>query len=664
MKYSLTWLKEFVEFSLPPQALADRLTAAGCEITAIEQAGSDWVIESEITPNRPDLLSHLGLAREIAAALGREFRPPRWLKRQTRPFVGHGNAVPVVIEEAEGCRRYIGITIDNVKVAPSTPDIQKRLLALGIRPVNNVVDITNLCMLELGQPLHAFDLDLLEGQTVRVRRAKPKEKLVTIDGAARELSHEMLVIADAKKPVALAGVMGGTETEITTSTKSVFLESAWFDPKRIRASSKSAKLSSDSSYRFERGVDLGMVQTAAVRAARMICLYGGGRISRGLSEAGHLRLHKRRITLRPKHAQEVLGMRIYPAQQKKLLQRIGCTVSGSARNWKVEPPSWRSDLRITEDLNEELARLFGYERCPATLPPTFRQPVTPGWKPVEDPTIERMNLVRRLLAEAGMQEIMTYSLLHPDDEKKVKAATAPIRLDEPLSVDQAVVRTQLLAGALKTLAWNIHRKTSDTFRFFEIGRVFVPGTSPANPYRLGLLIAGTSAPVWGVPSRPIGIYELKGALEFLFERLRVSPAGVPALLDPEICAAFDIPANVAVAYAELDLEKLLAAEPAPLKVRPVAKVPPVSRDLAVVVSDDAPYERLSSAIERAGRPLLQSVELFDLYKGKQVPSGKISLAFRLAFAEGDRTLTDEEIAAAHEKIVETLKKEFDALLRA
>ncbi len=693
MKYSLSWLKEFIEISLPPQALAERLTLTGCEITSLEQVEGNWILESEITPNRPDLLSHLGLARELAAALGREFRPPRWLKKQTRPFISHGDPLPVTIEDGEGCRRYVGIIIENARVGESPPDIVGRLASLGVRSVNNVVDITNLCMIELGQPLHAFDLDKVDGQTIRVRRARAKETVTTLDGVLRELTPESLVIADAQKPVALAGIMGGKESEITSSTKKIFLESAWFDPKRIRKAVKAARLTSDSSYRFERGVDLVMVQTAAIRAARMICLYAGGKIHRGITDVGNLRLHARKIMLRPRYAQEVLGMRIYPAQQKKLLQRLGCQVKGTSRRWKVEPPSWRSDLRISEDLYEELARLFGYDRCLATLPPALRQNITSKWKQPEDLSIARRALLHRLLAEAGAQEIMTYSLVHSEDHAKANSLSGGfLQLAEPLSMDQAVLRNTLLIGALKTVSWNIKHKSAESLKFFEIGRVFRADTRtspplPKDPYLLSLLVAGTTAPAWGVPAKSLGIFDLKGILSFLFDRLQLAPSidladavyfgkqaniytlngrqlGAAALVDPKILAAFDVPVGVPVAYAELEIEPILEAPPVSLKVTPLPKVPAVSRDLAVVVSENSSYKEIHSAIERSGKPLLHAFALFDRYKGKQVPSGKMSLAFRLAFSDGDRTLTDEEVAAAYQKIVQNLKANFDAVLRA
>ncbi|MCM8794399.1 MAG: phenylalanine--tRNA ligase subunit beta [Candidatus Omnitrophica bacterium] len=684
MKYSLSWLKEFIETSLPAEALAERLTLVGCEITAIEKVQGDSIFESEITPNRPDLLSHIGLAREVAAALGREFRPPRWLKRQTRPFVGHGESIRVVIEDHEGCRRYVGIVIEEVRIGESPPEIADRLRRLGIRPVNNVVDITNLCMMELGQPLHAFDLDKLAGPEIQVRRAKPKEKLIAIDGTELQLHPEQTVIADAEKPIALAGVMGGKETEISTGTRRVLLESAWFDPKRIRKSVRLSRLASESSYRFERGVDLVMVQTAAVRAARLICSYAGGTILKGMTDVGHLQMHMRKVTLRPRHAQEVLGMRIYPAQQKKFLQRLGCRVTGTARAWKVEPPSWRSDLRIPEDLYEELARLYGYDRCPATLPPFFRQEVSSKWKPIQDPWLLREAEVRRALTAAGMQEIMTYSLLSEETTARCRLTAARV-LQNPLSAEQAVLRVSLLPGALETVARNVNRKASDSFLLFELGRTF----SPDEKKTLSLLAAGTTFPRWGIASVPLGFFHLKGVVRFLCDRLRIGPLhetpgdgapyfqrgtvlqfkigqesfGSAGLIDPAVAGAFEIPAGFPVAYAELDMELFAKVAQDPLMVRPLAKVAPVARDMAVLLPERSVYENLVSVIEEAGRPLLKSVQLFDLYKGKQVPAGKISLAFRLHYADADRTLTDEEIAAAHAAITRAVQEKCGAVLR-
>lgn len=669
MKFLLSWVKEFIEISVPPEKLAERLTLGGLEVNRLEKVEGDWLFEAEVTPNRPDLLSHLGIARETAAVLGRPFRFPRWLSREFRPLRGdRGTPFPVSIEDEQGCGRYAGIVIEGVQIRPSPPALAKRLEKIGLRPINNVVDVTNLCMLELGQPLHAFDLDALEGGQIRVRRAKAGETLQLLDGSKCALSPDQLVIADGKKPAALAGVMGGQASQVTPQTKRILLEAAWFKPSLIRRSGRLAKISTDSSYRFERGIDPEMTAPAAFRAARWIARLSGGTVQTPITEVGNVQADRRAISLKPKKVQEVIGVRISSGQQRRILEHAGCKVRASGRGWRVEPPSWRQDLKIPEDLHEELVRLFGYDRVPATLPPLpRRQPA----KPLEDPAVEREMEVRRLLIAAGMQEISSYSLIDPADHVKAKTAAAgEVELRNPLSGEQAVMRNTLLIGALQAVARNLNRKTEEGFRLFEVGSIFTknPDGTPKETKALGMLAGGTPVPAWGVSKQPLGVFHLKGALELLSERLGVplsafSPEQVRPV-DLEVAAAYEIPAHVPLAYAELDLGAVLAQHAGPVRIKPLAKISPAQRDLAIVVSDQVFYEQLDAAIREEGDPLLWELSLFDLYQGKQVPSGKKSLAFRLKYSAGDRTLTEEEIQAAHQKILDRLQKQFGATLRA
>jgi phenylalanyl-tRNA synthetase beta chain len=680
MKILLSWLKEFVELSIPPPALAQRLTMAGTEVTSLERMGSDWLFELEVTPNRPDLLSYLGLAREAAAVLGRRFRSPRWLERRCAPWPSSDEPAPVTIhlEDREACRRYVGIVIEAVTVKPSPPWIAERLAAMGLRPVNNVVDATNLVLFELGQPLHAFDLEALKGQTLRVRRARTGEKLLTIDGQTRELSTELLVIADVERPVALAGVIGGRETEIGPKTRRVLLESAWFDPARVRRASRNLRLATDSSYRFERGVDFQMVWTAALRAARLIQELSGGRLDHPPVDVVQEKPARRRITLYPQRAQRTLGMLIYPAQQRRLLERIGCSVTGSVKRWTVSPPSWRSDLKIPEDLHEELARLWGYERCPATLPAVSRQPLVRGWKPVEDPWVEREKLLKRLLKETGFQEMVTYSLVSEETLSHFpQSQRAAPRLQNPLSAEFTHLRPQLMVGALRAAAVNLLRKSAERLQFFETGKIF-SSTAPLERRALSLLAAGS----------PEGFLAVKGAVQFLADRMGLGPVreealegaeglkgtalrlylgkeplGICGMVEERLLSAFEIPTHLPVAFAQLDLEPVAAKSDSPLQVRPLPKVPPVVQDLAIVVPEDTPHGLARETILKAGDPLLKGLALIDLYRGSQVPAGKKSFCFRLSYSAGDRTLTDEEVAASHQKIVETLKARFGATLR-
>lgn len=692
MRFLFSWVKEFIELSVPPERLAERLTLGGLEVNRLEPVDGDWLFEAEVTPNRADALSHLGIARETAAVLGRNFRFPRWLSREFQPpqAAKLGLPVPVTIEDSEGCRRYVGIVIEGVEARPSPPEMAKRLERMGLRPVNSIVDVTNLCLLELGQPLHAFDLDRLEGGEIRVRRARPGEKLLLLDGSECQLTADPLVIADARKPAALAGVMGGAATQITSNTRRMLLESAWFQPALIRRGGRLAKLSTDSSYRFERGVDLEMVLPAAIRAARWITRLSGGTII-SIADTGSAAAARPTIPLKPKKAQEILGMKISAGQQRRFLEHIGCRVRVTGRGWAVQPPSWREDLKIPEDLHEELARLFGYDHCVPSLPPLPRRPVRPDL--LEDPAVERERQLRRLLAAAGMQEIMGYSLLHPEDPAKISlVGRGVVELKNPLSLEQAVLRNTLLVGALQAVSRNLSWKTSEEFRLFEIGSVFGTGREglPGDPVEtrmLGLLVGGISAPSWGQPKQPLGIFHLKGILQLLRERLNLAleetptpigppfvepgitlthsgkPAGRLGVVDALVAAAYEIPEQLPLAYAELDLEAVRATGPFVPKTEPLPKVPPVQRDLAILISQEIPYGKISAAIREEGRPLLKGLELFDLYQGTQIPQGKKSLAIRLRFLDGDRTLTEAEIQAAHQKILDRLQKEFAGILR-
>ncbi|MBI3615120.1 MAG: phenylalanine--tRNA ligase subunit beta [Candidatus Omnitrophica bacterium] len=708
MKILFSWLKEFIEISLHPEALAERLTLSGAEVTGLTQADGDWVFELEITPNRPDLLSHLGMAREIAAILGRPFRPTKTARENVSLMNQPPPSFPVVIEDTQGCARYVGIVMERVRVGESPPEMARRLIRLGVRPVNNVVDVTNLCLLELGQPLHAFDLDRLEGRSIRVRTAGAKETLVTLDGVSRALPPDTLVIADAKRPVALAGIMGGRDTEISSKTKRIFLESACFHPDRIRRTVRLTKLSSDSSYRFERGVDLQMVPMAAVRAARWIQKVAGGKIEGGLINVGEPSPVRRRIPLRPKQAQSLLGMRIYPAQQRRYLERLGCRVTGTQQGYRVEPPSWRSDLKIPEDLYEELARLWGYDRCPTSLPPVPRQEISSRWQPVEDHWPVLQTQIRRLLVAAGAQEIMTYTLLSQEGLSRCRLAPSR-RIANPLSREQECLRPSLLPGALEVAARNLHRKTAAHFQFFELGHLYerekVSGEPSALPDRalpfekrtLSVLAAGVPLPAWGGTPKGPSILYLKGIIQFLCERLRIglpreeilgekeiqkndcpcsyllAPAvqfrlddqllGWTGRVDPKVLSAHEIPEEIPLIYAELNLELIIKTPAVPLKVQPLAKVAPVLRDLAILVPAEILHEAILQAIQTAGRPLLKEATLFDFYQGPQVPPGEKSLAFRLEFSAGDRTLTEEEVAAAFRKILDSLGSRFNASIR-
>lgn len=669
MQLLYSWLKQFLEISLPPQALARELTAAGIEVTNTTRVEGDWLLAMEVTPNRPDLLSHLGLAREVAAILGRPFHLRKKFVRELGLLPFSESDFSVEIADLSDCSLYVGILISGVQVKESPPEAIQRLKALGMKPINNIVDATNLCLLELGQPLHAFDRDRMEGTRITVRRAQSKETLATIDGATCTLTPEQLVIADSRRPVALAGVMGGRDTQITRSTKNIFLESARFSPSCVRRGRILAKLESESSYRFERGVDPAMVSRAAYRTARLILELAGGKISGGPITAGGWKPSRRTIRFSPKKAQENLGVPLAREKQQQFLTRLGCQVTPHGTEFKVVPPSWRADLKIAQDLHEELARLWGYERIPATLPPLPRRPVSSGEVLWEDPGFFRANEIRRFLVSCGLREIVTHSLVHPEDHTKVNfmVGGTTLSLHNPLSIECSILRQTLLIGALKTLALNFNRKTESGFQFFELGRVYQGASSgfPQEERMLGILVAGAPSAHWGRKPEALDPFLIKGILAALGNHvgMEMGPE-VCGWVDPLTLASFEIPGGVNAAYAELNLEPLLAKAPfQPPLGKPLAKIPPVARDIALLVSQGTPHAAIHDLFLEAGAPLLQEAALFDLYKGPQVPAGKKSMAFRLLFSAGDRTLRDEEVNAAYRKIVSVAQERFQASVR-
>ncbi len=687
MKFLFSWLKEFIELSVPPETLAARLTLAGLEVAGATRVDGDWLFEAEVTPNRPDCLSHLGIARETAAALGRPFRFPRWLAREMKlPRGTTKETFPVTVEDPEDCRRYVGIVIEGVRVAASPKELTERLTRIGVRPVNNVVDVTNYCLMEMGQPLHAFDLESLAGGEIRVRRARAGEPLVAIDETRLALSPGTLVIADRERAVALAGIMGGLETQITPKTRRVLVESACFAPALIRRGTRATRIFSDSSYRFERGVDLEMVGLAAIRAARMIADLAGGTVRLPVTDVGEKETLRPRIGLRPRRAQELLGARISPGQQRRILEHLGCQVKRTGRGLSVLPPSWRRDLNIPEDLYEELARLLGYERCPSTLPPVPRRAVAGS---IADPWVAREARIKGHLVAAGAQEILTYSLLSPAQVSRCRAPGA-VKLRNPLSAEQACLRPTLLCGCLEALSLNLRRKTASAVRFFELGQIFFPSGDGgvAEKKALGILVAGVPEPAWGRRPEPWGVFHLKGVLEYLWDQLGLAEVSEvvgpgPDFLSascisfrwnaaklaeggsvhPGILKGMDLPPEFSAAYAEVDLERLAAWPEQVERIKPLPKVAPVLRDIALVVPEEVTHSQLREEIRRNGTPLLENTLLFDLYAGDPLPAGKKSLAFRLSFSSGDRTLTEGEVGQACQKIVQGLEKEFQATLR-
>ncbi len=650
----------------------------------------DVVLDLDLTPNRPDLLAVVGVAREVAALTGASLRPP-----STEPPVGPVPAarlVSVTIEAPDLCPRYTATAVEGVRIAPSPLWLQRRLYLCGMRPINNVVDVTNYVMLELGQPLHAFDADTLQGG-IRVRRARAGERIMTIDGVERELQEGMLVIADAAVPVAVAGVMGGAATEVSATTRRIVLESAHFAPRSVRRTARALRLATEASRRFERGVDPEGTVRAADRATALIVALAGGQAAAGHVDVYPAPQPSRTIHLTAADINELLGHTYTPETIAATLRALefGVEVAGAALT--VQVPSFRRDVEGPADLAEEVARIHGYDTIPTTLPAGSLPP------PLPDPARQRAQVARRTLVGCGYQEVITYSLVDGGQLQRLDS-TAPwpapprgegmIPVYNYMSVDHAYLRTTLLGSLLETLAANLrHRERA---YLFELARVYLPPLAPlpAEPLRLALVFAGSREPLaWNTSREPGDFFDLKGAVEAVLAALRVAEVrfvatqhvtfhpgrcaavvagadgaqlGILGQVHPRVAERFDLGGR-AVYAAELDFDALVrrAGEAPPFQ--PLPRFPGVAIDLAVVVDEAVPEAEVAAAIRAAGAPLLAELRLFDVYRGAPVPPGRKSLAYALLYRAPDRTLTDAEAAAVQATIEAHLRERFGATIR-
>ncbi|MEW5762777.1 MAG: phenylalanine--tRNA ligase subunit beta [Bacillota bacterium] len=647
----------------------------------------DVILELDLTPNRGDCLSVLGVAREVAALFKLPVRLPEPPPRlPADPGIGQ---VRVDIEAPDLCRRYVARLAAAVKPGPSPLWMQRRLFAAGVRPIFNVVDVTNYVMLELGQPLHAFDYDTLAEGRIVVRRARPGEVLLTLDGVERHLTPDMLVIADAAGAVAVAGVMGGEATGVAGHTTRILLESAWFDPSNIRRTSRQLGLRSEASLRFEKGVDLEGCLRAADRAMQLIADIGAGEPLPGAVDAYPVPHTPRTIVVRPERVAEILGVGLARGKVEEILDRLGFQVRTDGEELLAQVPSYRVDVHREIDLVEEVARLYGYDRVPETLP---YGDTTPACRTRHQALFDR---VRDVMTACGLTEAITYSFISAASfDRLCLPAGHPlrhaVRLANPLSEEQGVMRTLLLPGLLETLARNAQRGAASA-AFFEIGRVFLPvrdGQLPHEGNRLGLALTGETPRGWNRRPAPLDFFYLKGVLEVLADRLgvdvtwergaqpfchpgrtaRIVAGGVElgwaGEVHPDVTAAYDLPGRAAA--AELDLEALLQAAPERRTTRfaGLPRFPSVNRDLAVIIDAAVPAAAVLAAVREAGGPLLQEVSIFDVFRGPQIPAGCRSLAFAMRFRAPDRTLTEEEVNARLEAIVDALASRWGAQLRS
>ncbi len=659
----------------------------------------DVVLDVEITPNMARCLSLLGVAREVAALTGGRVRvpPTDWIAEGT-PIEGQ---VRVAITDPALATRYTATLLTGVRIGLSPEGMRRRLRLAGIRPISNVVDVTNYVMLEWGQPLHAFDYEALVRRAkgvpqITVRPARPGEVLTTLDGITRPLTPDRLLIADAAGPIAVAGVMGGADTEVTAGTTRVLLEAANFHFVSIRKTTQALKLPSEASARFGRGVPPSATLPAVSRATELMRQLGGGEIAQGVVDCYPAPQSPVVVTLTTQEVRRVLGVDLPRAEVERILTGLDfrCEPVGDAA-LRVTAPEHRLDIGTgivgAADLLEEVARIHGYDRLPETemadrLPPQR-----------DTLAVQQEERVRDLLAVAGLQEIITYRLTTPLREAALRPGEAPpdpqayVTVANPISAERVVMRRTLLHGLLEVMALN--QRLRDRLAFFEIGPVYLPQPGeplPAEPRRLAVGLAGQVAPAsWREPQPPhVDFFDLKGVLETLlnglhlsevtFEatehptflpgraaRLRVNgkPMGTLGEVHPKVLAAFDVSAG-SVCLAELDLEALLARVPQGYAVTTVPRFPPVLEDIALVVDEEVPAFQLMEVIRTAGGALLGGVRLFDVYRGRQIPPGKKSLAFSLAFQAQDRTLTDAEVEREKRRILEAARERLGARLRS
>ncbi|OGO39653.1 MAG: phenylalanine--tRNA ligase subunit beta [Chloroflexi bacterium RBG_16_57_8] len=644
---------------------------------------SDALFNLEITPNRPDCLSVIGIAREAAALTGKAVRLPDDRYAEVDPPVEQ--QVALEISAPDLCPRYCATLIKGVKIAESPVWMQHRLMAGGMRPINNIVDITNFVMLEYGQPLHSFDYDAITGKKIIVRRARSGEKLTTLDGSERELASSMLVIADTERAVALAGVMGGANTEVTDRTTSILLESANFNSTSIHYTSRTLGAPSEASMRFERGIRPDLTVPALKRATRLIKELAGGEVAKGIVDVFPGEKERQAVALSTDRVKRCLGVEFSREQVIETLTSLGfeCRAGSGPKELTAVAPYWRSDIRLPEDLIEEVARIRGYDTITTTM---LSQPI-----PRQDPSpvLRLKKEIRGCLTGYGFQELLSPSLVGIEALNKVTAgAPGPqaLRLSNPMTTEQEYLRTTLRANVLTALAAN-RRFEEAGIRLFEVSRVYVPRENDL-PDERDMLCGVINGPItdrWWQGGGAVGdFFAAKGAVEGVLKRLNVEasfePGADPGLhpanqaavvaggnrigavgeVHPKVRESFEI-AGTAYLF-ELDLPALIPLAKRERAYNPIPRFPAVVRDIAVVVDLGVTHKQVLDLI--CGLPLVDSVALFDVYSGEQVPPGKKSLAYRLTFQSPTKTLTDEEVSDVMRQVVEKLAGELGATLRA
>ncbi len=675
MKLPLPWLRDYVDVAANAKQVAARLSGCGFDVSI-----EDEVLDVEVWANRPDALSVYGLAREAAAAFD---LPLKAAPGEGTPVAAVGApTIPVSIGDA-GCGRYAMATAD-VQIGHSPPWLAERLAAVGVRPINNVVDITNYVMLEMGHPMHAFDITCLKGPEIRVRRARPGEKLTTLDGQNRQLDETMLVIADREVAVAIAGVMGGKDSEVSPKTTRIAIESAWFHPATVRSTSKRLGLKTEASARFERGADI----TAPVRALqRMLALLkstGSGQSSGPIADIYPRPATTKQVPLRRDRIGRLLGQAVPDADVTRILTRLAFRVAPSPEGWTVDVPPFRVDVTREADLIEEVGRHWGFDRIPATFPAVRAASAQPS------PGVLRDRRVRQALVGAGVQEAVTFTFISAEAAAPFAAdGGTALAIANPLSEKFAVLRPSLLPGLLDSLAHSRRRET-DTVRLFEVGATFNASGERASA---GWIMTGSRGDHWSERDSPLDFFDASGLAGVLGNTLGVSlhlrpldgrswltrgraaelvlgggegvtVAGWVGQIQTDLVQARGLTAGEHVFGGEVDLETLAAAaRERSSAIQPLPRFPSIVRDVSIVIDERLPAADVRGTIRANAPSTLVSIREFDRYRGQGVPAGQVSLSLRLTFRDAERTLTDSEVQQAVSRIVHALEQHHGARLR-
>jgi len=682
MKVSVNWLKDFVNIKVSPKVLAEKLTMAGLEVASQETINNDVVFEIEITANRPDCLSILGIAQEVVAVLGTKLKTKNPSKRKPKAKRSKAARLKkdfISIQNKDDCAFYRGCLITDIKIGPSPQWLRDRIEVLGVRSVNNIVDITNYCLLEYGQPLHAFDYNKII-EKIFVRRARKNEKILTIDEEERGLSENILVISDKNKAIAIAGIMGDKLSEVDSSTKNILLESAYFDPVIVRRGSRQLGLASESSYRFERQVDFERVKLAQDRAIELISELAGGKFVDEQETGKKIKQKSRQVSFNCARASKLLAFDIKKEQAKKIFSGLGFSCSGSAKDsLLVNIPVLRRDIKIEEDLVEEFARIYGYSNVPSTLPAIRSESIT---------SYETENIkqpIKEALCALGFNEVINYSLMSKDMLDAAGTGEDAIRLKNPLSYEQEYLRSNLTAGLLNCLAYNLNRKNLN-LRLFELGHIF--GGDYNEEMVLGLVSIGKDAEDWQT-KKELDLFALKGSVQNLighlgFEGVKFLPSqdsgtfikgetariscqgrdlGVLGRVDKPILSNFGIKNIAPVYYAEISIERLCNCNRRDKRFKPLNIFPSAARDLSLIVKKSIHYQEVIDIIKEEAGDFLRSIRLSDVYKGEQIAPGSVGLTISLELGLAERTLTDVEATDIQQKTIKRLKSDLGVGIR-